>query len=48
MLLYTLLAIVIVGLVFYLMLGVQIEPVSASDFSAETQVSWICPLSPFH
>ncbi len=52
MLLYSLVAIIVVGLLFYFMLGVQVETVSATtsaaDFSAETQVSWVCPLTPFH
>lgn len=47
-LIYTLIAICAVMFVFYLMLGVQVETVHSADFQAASQVTWVCPLSPFH
>lgn len=48
MLRYTLIALILVALVFYLMLGFQVDTVTAADFTTESKVTWVCPLTPFH
>ena len=46
---YWVAAIVLVVLVVYLILGIQVEAASATEFAADpSQFTFVCPLKPYH